>query len=80
MTSGDHELGRFLALETMSLGVEGKRSLWTTLQTIAPAHPELAATDLPRLIARAHAQRARLEDERSATAGRAFAVEPQVRA
>jgi hypothetical protein len=32
-TSGEPALGRFLALEAMSLGVEGKLCLWETLKT-----------------------------------------------
>lgn len=67
-TSGDPDIGYLMAVETMSLGVEGKRGLWTALQTIAPAEPALAEFDLPRLIERATSQRAALEDEREATA------------
>lgn len=79
VSSGDRELGNYLALETLSLGVEGKRCLWTALEAIASDYPPLAATDLAGLIARAQAQRAALEEQRLATAQKAFgASEPEV--
>ncbi len=76
LSSGDAPLGRYLALETLSLGVEGKRSLWTGLARVAQDHPELARTDLRGLIARAESQRDALETERLASAGRVFASAP----
>ena len=72
ISAGDPELGNFLALETMSLGVEGKKSLWTTLAQIASLRPELAATDFTTLIERAESQRSALEAERLRAADRAF--------
>ena len=74
ISTGDPDLGNFLAIETMSLGVEGKRSLWTTLAHIAQLRPELAETDFARLIERAEGQRRVLEEERLRAAGRAFAA------
>jgi hypothetical protein len=71
-TSGDQALGNFLALETLSLGVEGKRCLWESLKTVADSHPVLAATDLDTLIARAAEQRATLEVERLKAARQAL--------
>lgn len=68
-TSGDRELGRYLALEAMSLGVEGKKSLWQALARIAPGYPALASFDFDRLIGRAQSQRGLLEDERMRLAG-----------
>ena len=70
----DDELGTYLAIETLSLGVEGKKCLWQALKAVADSHPELAATDLDTLITRASAQRMTLESERVAAAGRAFAA------
>jgi hypothetical protein len=67
-SSGDPDVGYFLALETMSLGVEGKHDLWTALQTIAPETPALAEFDLPHLAERAAGQRTLLEEERHAVA------------
>lgn len=74
ISSGNAELGDFLALETMSLGVEGKRSLWLVLAGLAPATPELAQTDFDDLIARAERQREGLERERMRAAERTFAA------
>lgn len=76
LTSGDSQLGALLALEAMSLGVEGKRSLWKALKLVADDHPELAATDLAGLHDRAAAQRSVLEEQRDAAAVRAFAGAP----
>lgn len=67
-TTGDRELGTFLALETLSLGVEGKRALWQTLATIADDEPALTGMDLQELIRRAETQRAAIDRERLALA------------
>lgn len=74
VTSGDADLGRYLMLESMSLGVEGKRSLWTALLALSSQHSDLQATDLVSLIARAEAQRDALETERLQTVGPALAA------
>ena len=34
MSSGEDELGTFLALETLSLGVEGRKRLWIALKQV----------------------------------------------
>ncbi len=57
-------LGTFMALETLSLGVEGKLSLWTALKEVADRYQRLASIDLDELIKRARAQRRALERER----------------
>jgi hypothetical protein len=80
LSARDRELGNFLALETMSLGVEGKHSLWTALREVAPDYPEIAAMDLERLIDRARDQRATLDRERLAAARRALAPAVAARA
>ena len=67
-TTGDRELGTFLSLETLSLGVEGKRALWLALATIADEEPALKTIDLDDLIQRAETQRVALEKERLALA------------
>jgi len=71
-TSGEPDLGLFMALETLTLGVTGKLALWTALEAVAADHPPLAATDLENLIARARSQRESLERERLAAARRAL--------
>jgi hypothetical protein len=72
ISSQDRDLGIFLALEAMALGVEGKRDLWVALRTVADRVPVLATVDLPDLIARAESQRARLETIRERMAPRAL--------
>lgn len=71
-TMGDREFGTFLALETLSLGVEGKHALWQSLTTIADDVPALREMDLQELIRRAETQRVSLERERLALAPKAL--------
>ena len=71
-TSGDRELGTFLALETLSLGVEGKLALWQALAAIGEAEPGLEGMNLQDLIRRAEIQRVALERERLALAPEAL--------
>jgi len=66
------EFGTFMALETLSLGVEGKHSLWVALADIADEYPALHDFDLEGLRERAGAQRRVVEAERTAAARRAF--------
>jgi hypothetical protein len=68
--AGERELGTFLALESLSLGIEGKADLWRALREVAGEHPPVAALDLDGLIARAETQRATVERERTAAAVR----------
>lgn len=70
--SSEPDHGAFMALETLTLGVEGKRSLWRTLQAVAGDHPALASTDLTELLVRADAQHAALEQERVSAGVRAL--------
>ena len=72
LTSGEDELGAFMALETLTLGVEGKASVWRVLIAVADRYEPLRSTDLAGLLARAEAQHAALEDERIAAATRAL--------
>ena len=55
-------LSRLLELEALEAGIVGKRSLWTNLQALDD--PRLAGFDLPRLVERAEAQRAGVEEWR----------------
>ncbi len=70
--SGGKDLGTFMAVETLTLGVEGKRSLWITLKAVADRYPQLASVDLDGLIERAQSQHDQLERERVAAAERAL--------
>jgi hypothetical protein len=62
--TGDHDLKRLLEFETLSLGIEGKLSMWRALIEVSDSHPELAVIDLGRLAKRAESQRSTLEDHR----------------
>ena len=72
--TGSPHLTRLLQAESLSLGVEGKVSLWRALIEVAPSDPQLAVVDLQRLVDRALDQRRRLEVVRLAAARRAFAT------
>ena len=72
LTSGEPELGTFMALESLALGVQGKLSLWKALAQVADQHPALASVDLDELIDRAEKQYRLLEDERLAACRRAL--------
>ncbi|MEP6811697.1 MAG: hypothetical protein ABI990_01775 [Actinomycetota bacterium] len=64
-------LSRLIELETLSLGIRGKRALWLSLRT-AP-RSELADVDLEGLIASANAQYDQIEDLRVRAAGETLA-------
>jgi hypothetical protein len=72
--SGEQDHGIFMALETMTLGVQGKGSMWRVLREVRDDHRSLAAVDLDTLIARAEHQYERLEHERLAAGRRALST------
>jgi hypothetical protein len=72
MTSGEPELGRFMALETLTLGVRGKACMWNALRRVADQHPAIASLNLDELVNRARAQEDALERERLAAGTRAL--------
>jgi hypothetical protein len=72
LTAGSDQLGIYLSLEALSLGVEGKASLWMTLREVQTDYPELQLADLDRLIERAQRQRQILERQRIVVAKRAL--------
>jgi len=69
LTSGGPKGGTFMALENLTLGVEGKVSLWKILKEVPDQYGPLKSVNLEDLIERAEAQRNALERERVA-AGR----------
>jgi hypothetical protein len=71
--SGGAELGTFMAVESLALGVLGKLSLWKALAQVADQHPAIASVDLDVLIGRAQNQYELLERERLAAGRRALA-------
>ena len=64
----DGSLRLFESLEALSLGIEGKRSLWIALIAAAEQSPSLQILDYERLEERAQEQRDRVENLRIATA------------
>lgn len=58
---GSEAASRLLQLETLSLGIEGKRLLWKALQELAGAEPRLKGVDFAHLVARAKSQRKAIE-------------------
>ncbi len=62
--AGNEHLGDFVTLETLSIGIEGKRCMWAALKTVADAYPELQELGLDDLESRAQDQRSRVEAKR----------------
>lgn len=69
------DLRLFESLEALSLGIEGKRSLWLALSAAAELSPQLRIADYQRLQQRAEEQRARVEDQRLELARKALSLE-----
>lgn len=63
----------FESLEALSLGIEGKKSLWRALATAAEEAPHLRVADYEGLIRRAEEQRSRVETARLEAARRTLA-------
>jgi hypothetical protein len=80
MTSGEPELGTFMALETLMLGVRGKACMWRALRQVADQYPPLASVNLDELIKRADCQYDTLERERLSAGTRALANQVPVTA
>lgn len=55
---------KLLSIETLCIGVDGKRMLWRNLKEVEGVHPALKAADLDRLQARAESQLSDLEEIR----------------
>lgn len=54
-------LSRFEELELLTMGIDGKKQMWTTLRDLASLESRLPDVDFGDLISRAEAQRAALE-------------------
>lgn len=74
LVGGSPDLNRLLELESLGIGVEGKRGLWSALKRIAPSEPRLAGVDFDPLIERAEQQLDRIERQRLEQAERALAA------
>ena len=72
VTSGEPDQGVFMALESLRLGVAGKKGLWLVLEQVRGDYDALADLDLARLIERAGTQEQILERERIAAGTRAL--------
>lgn len=72
-TRGDLRL--LESLEALSLGIEGKKSLWLALSVAAQDSPQLRVADYERLKQRAEEQRNRVETRRLEVARAALKME-----
>jgi hypothetical protein len=70
--AGYSPLSRLVELEGLAGGVEGKRSLWRSLEQVRERDDRLRDVDLGRLVERADSQRERLEAFRLAAAADAL--------
>ena len=75
---GPDDIGRLLALETLSLGIEGKACLWLSLQEVAEQYGALASFDLGELLKRAESQRKDVEQQRLVAAAEILGVHASV--
>jgi hypothetical protein len=66
------EMGLFLALEALALGIHGKRSLWRALATASETAPRLRGLDYAMLEKRAVEQHDRVESKRLEVAREVF--------
>jgi hypothetical protein len=69
------EMGLFLALEGLALGINGKRSLWRALATASETAPHLRGLDYATLERRAVEQHDRVEAQRLEVARGVFRPE-----
>jgi hypothetical protein len=65
-------LSRVLELETLSVGIAGKRALWQTLQRVPGTEHALDDVQLAELVERAQRQRAEVERARESAVDVAF--------
>lgn len=70
------ELHLLESMEVLSLGIEGKRSLWIALAAAAEEAPALRLADYDRLAQRADEQRGRVEEVRRNAARKALVPAP----
>ncbi len=64
LSSGEPDQGLFMALESLRLGVAGKKCLWLSLTEVRDQYKPLADLNLEELIERASMQELELERER----------------
>jgi hypothetical protein len=66
-------LSRFVELEILAMGIEGKKVLWATLRDLAGLRDRFPDIDFDELIRRAEQQRRTLEPHRARTGSEALA-------
>ena len=76
--SCEGEIGLFLALEGLALGITGKRALWCALAAASETLPSLRGPDYGTLERRAIEQHDRVEAKRLEVARKVFRPEPGV--
>ncbi|MGW0520120.1 hypothetical protein [Crossiella sp. NPDC003009] len=69
---GYSPLSRFVELEFLTMGIDGKKQLWTTLRDLAGLGARLSDVDFDHLITRAERQHADLEPFRTRAGTEAF--------
>ena len=69
---GYSPLSRFVELEFLAMGIDGKKILWTTLRDLTRVGERLPDVDFDALIARAQQQRDELEPWRARAGREAF--------
>lgn len=70
--TGYSNLSRLIEIEGLTLGVEGKLTLWRTLIQVRAKYPPLARANLEELASRAEEQRSLLEQAHKAAATQAL--------
>ena len=73
---GYSPLSRFLELDLLAMGIDGKKLLWSTLRDVSPVGRRLPDVDFDGLVERAEQQRAAIEPFRQDAARHAFGVRP----
>lgn len=76
--SEEGEMGLFLALEALTLGITGKGSLWRALAAASETVPPLAGLNYSALDSRAAEQSERVEAKRLEVARKVFRSEPRI--
>jgi hypothetical protein len=71
---GYSPLSRFVELDFLAMGIDGKKLLWSTLRDLAGLAERLPDVDFDALIARAQAQRDAVEPFRSSAGADALRV------
>jgi hypothetical protein len=74
-TGSSGAFGTFEALEFLSLGIQGKLSLWRALQVVSATDARLSGLDYEELISRAETQYSNVEERRLLMAADAFKQE-----